>query len=189
MAEPELNWVHIKCSTLTALYFRIWNTSTIIPPLPLGLFVVMLPKAHLASHLNMSSSRWVITSWWLSGSLRFLLRSCSVYSCHLFQYFLLLLYCAYLFMKYSTDIFNFLEEISSLSNSIVFLCFFALFTLGRLPYPPWYSLELCIQISIYFLFSVICKASADKHFAFLHFFFPVDVVYYHLLYNILIFHP
>ena len=32
----------------------------------------MLPKAHLTSHSRMSSSRWVTTSLWLSGSLRLL---------------------------------------------------------------------------------------------------------------------
>ena len=44
---------------------------------------------------------------------------------------------------------------------------------------PCYSLELCIQMGLSFLFSfafasllsVICKASSDSHFAFLHFFF------------------
>ena len=47
----------------------------------------------------------------------------------------------------------------------------------------WYSLELCIQLGISFsfflsslpftslIFSGICKASSDKLFAFLHFFF------------------
>ena len=35
-----------KCSTLTALSFRIWNSSTGIPSPPLALFIVMLPKAH-----------------------------------------------------------------------------------------------------------------------------------------------
>ncbi|KAB0352974.1 hypothetical protein FD754_017831 [Muntiacus muntjak] len=42
---------------------------------------------------------------------------------------------------------------------------------------PCFSLELCIQMDISFLlclsllFSTICKASSDNHFAFLHFFF------------------
>ena len=36
---------------------------------------------------------------------------------------------------------------------------------------PWYSLELCIQMGISFLFSAICKTSSDNHFTFLHFFF------------------
>ena len=56
----------IECSTLTASSFRIWNSSTAIPLPPLGLFVVMLPKAHLTSHSKMSGSRWVIIPSWLS---------------------------------------------------------------------------------------------------------------------------
>ena len=44
----------------------------------------MLSKAHLTSHFRMSSSRWVITPSWLSGSWRSFLYSSSVYSCHLF---------------------------------------------------------------------------------------------------------
>ena len=36
-------WWHIECSTFTASSFRIWNSSTGIPPPPLALFVVMLP--------------------------------------------------------------------------------------------------------------------------------------------------
>ena len=86
-------------------------------------------------------------------------------------------------MKCSLGIFNFLEEISSLSHSIVFLCFFALITEEGFLISPCYSLELCIQMGISFLFSLlftsllftaICKASSDSHFshfAFLHFFF------------------
>ena len=42
---------HIECSTFTASSFRIWNSSTGIPSPPLGLFVVMLPKAHLTLRL------------------------------------------------------------------------------------------------------------------------------------------
>ena len=45
------------------------------------------------------------------------------------------------------------EETSSLSNSIVFLYFLALFTLEGLLISPCYSLELCIQMSIFFPFS------------------------------------
>ena len=40
----QICW-HIKCSTLTASSFRIWNSSTGIPSSPLALFVVMFPKA------------------------------------------------------------------------------------------------------------------------------------------------
>ena len=64
--------------------FRIWNSSTGVPSPPLALFVVMLPKAHLILHSRMSGSRWVITPSWLSGSWRYFLYRCSVYSCHIF---------------------------------------------------------------------------------------------------------
>ena len=78
----QICW-HIECSTFTASSFTIWNSSTRISSPPLGLFVVMLPKAHLTLHFRMSGSRWVITPLWLSGSWRSFLCS-SVYSCHLF---------------------------------------------------------------------------------------------------------
>ena len=56
-------------------------------------------------------------------------------------------------MKYSLVISNFLEEISSLSDSIVSLCIFALITEEDFLISPCYPLELCIQMSISFLFS------------------------------------
>ena len=73
-------------------------------------------------------------------------------------------------MKCSLGISNFLEEISSLSHSIVFLYFFALIAEEGFLIPPCYSLELCIQMGISFLFSfafcfpfftAICKASSE----------------------------
>ena len=82
-------------------------------------------------------------------------------------------------MKCSLGISNFLEEISSLSHSTVFLYFFALIA-KEVFISPLYSLELCIQMGISFLFSfaftsllftAICKASSDSHFALLHCFF------------------
>ena len=75
---------------------------------------------------------------------------------------------------------SFSKEISGLSHSIVFLYFFALMAEEAFRISPCYSLELCIQIGISFLFSfafhfpsftAICRASSDSHFAFLHFFF------------------
>ena len=82
-------------------------------------------------------------------------------------------------MKCSLGISNFLDEISSLSHSVVFLYFFALITEegflfsllffetlhsnGYLSFSPLPLASL--------LFSAICKASSDNHFAFLHFFF------------------
>ena len=72
---------------------------------------------------------------------------------------------------------NFLEEISSLSHSIVFLYFFVLFVFLFLLVILWNSafrrvyifpFLLCLSL---LLFSQQLKASSDKHFAFLHFFF------------------
>ena len=83
-------------------------------------------------------------------------------------------------MKYSLGISNFLEEISSLSHSIIFLYFFALIPVGGFLISSCYSLELCIHMGIFlfllclsllFFFIAVCKASSDNHFAFLHFFF------------------
>ena len=64
---------------------------------------------------------------------------------------LAVLYCVHLCMKCSLDISNFLEEISSLSQYIVFLYFFALITEESFLISPCYSLELCIQMLISFL--------------------------------------
>ena len=62
----QICW-HIECSTFTASYFRIWNSSsTGIPSPPLALFEVMLSKVHLTSHSRMSGYRWEITPSWLS---------------------------------------------------------------------------------------------------------------------------
>ena len=79
----QICW-YIECSTLIASSFRIWNSSAEIPSLPLALFVVMLPKAHLTLHYTMSGSSWVTKPSWLTGSLRPFLYSSSVYSCHFF---------------------------------------------------------------------------------------------------------
>ena len=78
----QICW-HIKYSIFTESSFKIWNISAGIPLLPLALFAVMLPKAHLTLHSRMSDSRWVITPSWLYGLWRSFLYS-SVYSCYLF---------------------------------------------------------------------------------------------------------
>ena len=56
-------------------------------------------------------------------------------------------------MKISLGMSNFLEEISSLSHFIVFLYFFALITEEGILISPCYSLEICIQMGVPFLFS------------------------------------
>ena len=119
----QIYW-HIECSTFTASSFRIWNSSTGIPSPPLALFIVMLPKAHLTSHSRMSGSRWGITPSCLSGSI-------SAQNVPL-VYLICLKKC--------------------LSHSIVFLCFSALITEEGFLICPCYSLDLCIQMVISFLF-------------------------------------
>src|SRR5574341_678648 len=90
------------------------------------------------------------------------------------------LYQAHICMKCSLGISDFLEEISSLSHSVVFLNFFSLITKEGFLISPRFSLELCIQMGILVLFSFafrfssfhgICKASSDSHFAFFAFLF------------------
>ena len=56
-------------------------------------------------------------------------------------------------MKCSLGFSNVLEEISSLSHSVAFLYFFALIAEGGFLISPCFSLELCIQRGISFLFS------------------------------------
>ena len=58
-------------------------------------------------------------------------------------------------MKCSLGISDFLEEISSLSHCVVFLDLFALITGESFLVSPCYSLELCIQVGISFLFSFV----------------------------------
>ena len=67
-------------------------------------------------------------------------------------------------MKCSLGISNFLEEISSLSHSIIFLYFFALITEEGFLISPSYSLELYIQMLISFLFSfAFCFSSFHSY--------------------------
>ena len=76
-------------------------------------------------------------------------------------------------MKCCLGISNFLEEISSLPHSVVFLYFFALMAEKGFLISSCYSSELCIQI-LYLsfspllfaslLFTAICKAPSDSHF-------------------------
>ena len=58
-------------------------------------------------------------------------------------------------MKCSFGIPDFLEEIPSLSHSVAFLYFFALIAEEGFLISSCYSLELCIQMFICFLFSLL----------------------------------
>ena len=144
-----------------SIIFRIWNRLSGIPSPPLALLVVLLPKAHLTSPFKWSGSRWLITPLSLSESLRSFLHSCSVYSCHLF-----IISSAFVrsipFLSFIVLIFAWniplaslisLRRSLSLSPSIVFLYFFALIAEEGFLISPCYSLELCVQMLISFLFS------------------------------------
>ena len=154
----QICW-YIECSTCTVSSFRIWNSSTGIPSPPLALFILMLSKAYLTSHSRMSGSRWVITPSWLSGSWSFLYSS-SVYSCHLF----LISFASVRsipFLSFIVPIFAWnvpLVSLIFLKRSLVFpfccfLYFFASMAEEGFLISPCYSLELCIQMFISFLFS------------------------------------
>ena len=90
------------------------------------------------------------------------------------------LYCAHLCMKCSLCSSDLLEEICSLSHSIVFLYFFALITeedFLTLVAILWNSAFKWVYLSFFsllfpcLLFTAICKASSDSQFGFLCFFF------------------
>ena len=110
----------------------------------------------------------MITPSWLSGWWRSFLYSYSVYSCHIFlissasvRSIPLLYFIVPVFAWNVSLVFLIFLKISPVSHSIAFLYFSALIPKEGFLISPCYSLELCIQISVSFLFS----------FAFLHFFF------------------
>ena len=117
-------------------------------------------ESDTTERLNWTELKWMITPSWLSGSWRSFLYSSSVYSCHL-----LLISSASVrsipFLSFIEPILawniplvsNFLEEISSLSYSVVCLYFFALIAEEGFLICSCYSLELCFQMLISFLFS------------------------------------
>jgi len=181
----QICW-HIDCSTSTASSFRIWNSSTGIPSPQLALFVVMLPKALLTSHSRMSGSRWVITPSWSPGSLRSFLDS-SVHSCHLlissasvrsitFLSFFVPLFAwnvplvSLIFLKRCLVFPILLFPSISLHWSLrkAFLSLLAILWNSAF---RWVYLSFSPLLFTYLLFTAICKASSDSHFAFLHFFF------------------
>ena len=67
---------------------------------------------------------------------------------------------AHLSMKSCSGSSNFLEDIYSVSHSIVFLYFFTLTTEEDFLISPCYSLELCIQMGISLLFSFAFSLSS-----------------------------
>ena len=151
----QICW-HIEWSTFTASSFRIWKGSAGIISPSLALFVVILLR------LTWLCTPGCLGEWshhrdYLGYEDLFLYSS--VYSCHLFlissvsvrsiPFLSFIVPISQLFMKCSLGISNFLEEISSLSHSIVFLYIFALITEEGFLISPCFSLELCIQMGIF----------------------------------------
>ena len=132
----------------------------------------------------------LIILWW---RFFFFFYSSSAYSCCLF-----LISSAFVrslpFLSFIEPIFawnvplgisNFLEEISSLSHSVVFLyfshwslrkAFLSLFAIFWNSAFKWVYLSFSPLPLTSLLFTTICKVSSDNHFAFIHFFFPLGMV-------------
>ena len=136
----------------------------------------------------MSGSRWVITPSWLSVSWRSFLYSSSVYSCHLF-----LISSA---SVRSIPFLSIIKPIFAWSVPLVSLIFLKRYLVFSIPLFSSISLHWSLRkaflsllailwnsafrcLYLYFsplfftslLFTAICKASPDSHFAFLHFLF------------------
>ena len=198
----QICW-HIECSSFTASSFRIWNSSTGIPSPPLAAFVVMLPKAHLTSHSRMSGSGWVITPLWLSGSWRSFLYGFYVYSCHLFLIssasvrstpflsFIVFTFAwkvplvSLIFLKRSLVIPILLFSSISLHQSLRKAFLYLLAILWNSAF-KWVYISFSTLPFASFLFSAICKASSDNHFASL---FLENGLDHCLLYTATNFHP
>ena len=181
-------WWHMECSTLTVSFFRVWNRSAGIPSPPLALFIVMLPKPHWLQTLGcLTLSEWSHHRGYLGHKDHFL-HSSSRYSCHLFlissasvRSIPFLSFIVPIFTWSSFGISNFLEEMSSLSQSIIFsisfhwslrkafLSFFPCFSLEHAL--KWVYLSFSPLPLISLLFSAICNASLDSSFASFHIFF------------------
>ena len=176
----QICW-HIECSTFTASSFRIWNSSTGIPSPPLALFIVMLLRPtwlHIPGYLALSE--WSHYRDYLGHEDFFC--TVSVYSCHLF-----LISSA---SVRSIAFLSFIEPIFAWSVSLVSLIFLKwslvfpilLFSSISLHWSPrkaflfllailWNSAFRCLYLSFYpllftsLVFTAICKASPDVHFA------------------------
>ena len=182
----QICW-HIECSTFTTSSFSIWNSSTGIPPPPLALFVLRLPKVHWTSPSRMSGSRWVVTPSWLSWSWRSFSYSSYVYSCHFlissasvrsipFLSFIVPIFVwnvpliSLIFLKRSRVFPILLFSSISLHWSLrkTFLSLLDIFWNFAF---RWLYIYFSPLLFTSLLFTAICKASSDSHFAFLHFFF------------------
>ena len=152
---------HSWCSAFTASPFRIWNSSTGIPSPPLASFLVMLPKAHLTSYSRISGlmSNHTIVIIWVMKILFvqflgvFLPPLLNIF-CFCWVHTISVLCCACLCMKCSLGISNFVKR-SLVFPILLFSSISLHWSLRKaiLAISPCYSLELCIQMGVSFLFS------------------------------------
>ena len=145
----------------------------------------MLPKAPLTSHCMMSGPKLMTTLLWLSGSLGpFCI---SVYSCYLFLIssasIKFLMFLSFIMPIFASDIFLISPIFLKISLVFSVLLFSSISLHWSLKKAFLYHLAILWNSVVGWvylsfsplpfasLFSAICKASLDNHFAFLHFFF------------------
>ena len=148
----------------------------------------MFPKAYLTSHSRMYGSRWLSMPSWSSRSLRPFLYSSYVYSCHFFlissasvRYILLLCFIVPIFSRNVPLVFLIFLRRSPVFSILLFSSiylhgplrktFLSLLSILCNSAFRWIYLSFSLLPFVSCLFSVICKASSDNHFAFPHFFF------------------
>ena len=153
----------------------------------------------------MSGCRWVTTPSWLSGSLRSILYSSSVYYCHLFwissasvrsipflSFIMLILACSVLlrspvFLKKSLVFL--IQSFSSVSlHYSLKKAFLPLLAVLWSSAFSWVCLSFSLLPFTSLLSSATYKASSDNHFAFLNFFFLWDGFGHCLLYSVMNFY-
>ena len=143
---------------------------------------------YLTSYSKMSGSKWVITPSWLSRSLRSFLYSSYVYSCHIF-FISSASVRSIPFLSFIEPIFAWnipLVSLIFLKRSLVFpILLFSSISLHWSLRKAFLSLLAILWNSAFkweylsfsavpftsLLFTAICNAFSDNHFALLHFFF------------------
>ena len=169
----QICW-HIECSTFTALSFRIWNSSTGIPSPPLAVLVVTLLRPtwlHIPECVALGE--WSYHCNYLGCEDLF----CTVLLCIL-SFHLFLISSASVrsipFLSFIVPIFVWnvpLVSVILLKTSlvfffhfVVFLYFFALIAEEVFLISSCYSLELCIQMFISFLFFFAFRFSSFQNY-------------------------
>ena len=177
---------------------RVLNSSPGIPSHPLALLTAVLPKAYFTSHFRIPGFGWLTTPLWLYCSLRsfvynpvysfysFLISSASTRSLSfivpIFGWNVPLIFP--IFLKRSL-VFTLLLFPSTYMSHLLKKAFLSLLAILWNSALSWVYLSLLPSFFVYFLYSVIFKASSNNHFAFLLLFFNGMALFHCLLYNIM----